>query len=72
MSVKARFTCNAIVKHEDGSKTAYFNAAYGPGNESFAAATPSAHLEMHISAGYPAGEYFEQGKNYNVELATDR
>jgi len=34
--------------------------------EAFTDATPSGHIEMSVTEGYPAAEFFEPGETYKV------
>lgn len=68
MSVKAKFTCNAIVpvQWQEGAACVYFNAIYSSEGENadFATATPTANLSMVIAPSTNAATYFEIGRNY--------
>jgi len=69
MTVKAKFTCNAIVPSPyapDKTSTIFFNAVYGKEGENgdYANATPYGQLSMGIDSGTKAATFFEIGKNY--------
>jgi hypothetical protein len=70
MNIVAKFKCNAVTKYESGQEQVSFQAAYGPGNESWAKATPSGEIKMSISNPEACGK-FEPGKSYllNFTLA---
>lgn len=74
MSVKAKFTCNAVVPSAWNTKctVVYFNAVFGKegDNADYAKATPSGQLNMVIDENTPAASFFEQGKNYYLTFET--
>lgn len=69
MSVRAKFTCSSVI--ENGyNKTANFYAVYDSKGEnaSFSKATPSGQLGLAIDKETPAADFFEQGKNYYLDI----
>jgi hypothetical protein len=71
--VKAKLVCVSVTPTEGEQRIVKFQAVTtgSEENKSFSRWTPSANLEMYISNETPAGEYFEQGKEYylNFEAA---
>lgn len=68
-SVIAKFECNSVLPgFNTGDKWLRFHAVYEENgvNKSFAEATPSGNIDMLISAGRPATDFFKQGKKYLV------
>jgi hypothetical protein len=61
--IVAKFKCESITKYEGSGEQVKLRAAYGKGNESWAAATPSGVVELAISNPEAAGK-FEPGKHY--------
>lgn len=70
MNVHARLTVSAKIPQPDGSATIHFAAVYSNDpnhpNKAFTDATPSAYMQMHIAAGKPAIDAFQQGQEFDV------
>lgn len=64
-NVRAKLKCNSVTLFADGSKKASLSAVYGNDGENadFAKFTPSAQLEITISAETKAVDFFQPGKD---------
>lgn len=65
--IVAKFKCDSVTKHAYGGEEVKFGAVYGPGNEEWSKATPTASLEMVIDNPAAQGQ-FEPGKDYLVRF----
>lgn len=71
-TVRAKFKCSSITSFDGGSKKVQMHAVYSkdPNNENkdFTDSSPSGSFEIGIAAGKPAGDLFEAGKEYYLDI----
>lgn len=64
--------CSSLIKSEDGSIQLSMLPVYSSDpnseNKSFSDYTPSGKLDLSISSGTKAADYFEQGREYYVDI----
>ena len=69
--VRAKFICGSVIDASCGSaKVVHMNAVYSDKgeNKDFTDSTPSGNLDLVINNDAPASEYFEQGKEYYIDI----
>ena len=78
MSVKAKFCCSSIAKHNWGSgrigteiKMHAVQGKSGSDSQDFADATPNGHLEFIIAPDRAAADFFEVGKDYYLTFEAE-
>lgn len=73
MTVRAKFQCNAKMPTYGDDTVIHMNAVYSsdPNSENkvFCDATPSATMQMQITKGKAAAEFFEIGQQYYVDFS---
>lgn len=68
-TVKAKFVCNSITLTPYNKKVLLNAVHSSPGeNADFAKSTPWGQFEMTCDMGTRAGELFEPGKEYYIEI----
>ncbi len=69
-SVRAKFSCSSVEEftHSSVAKFGAIHSSKGE-NADFADATPSGQLQITISKGRPAAEFFEPGKSYYLDFS---
>lgn len=69
-TVRAKFVVSNIQKHESGDITVNAHPVHSGSeeNKAFNDYTPGGSLSMHIAAGKPAQECFQEGKEYYVDF----
>lgn len=70
MKVRAKFKCDSNEPKEGDQHQVKLSAVMGGSeeNKSFSRWTPVANVEMWISDETPAGNLFEQGKEYYLDF----
>lgn len=71
-TVRAKFRCTAKLPAYGNDTVVHMSAVYSAEpnseNKAFSDATPSAYLQMQISAGKPAADLFVIGKDYYLDF----
>jgi hypothetical protein len=70
--VRAKFVCGSVIEASwGGAKVIHMNAVYSEEgeNKDFTDTTPAGNLDLVINNDAPASEYFEQGKEYYIDIS---
>ncbi len=67
--VRAKFKVHNVVPNDTGGGNVSLGAVVGPGNESWAAASPSGNLSMHI-ANPAAFAFFKLGEEVYIDFSS--
>lgn len=72
-AIRAKFQCLVVEEQPDYQQKKVSFVAVTEGseeNKSFAKYTPAGSLELFVSDGTPASEFFEQGKEYYFDITS--